>query len=318
MEIVNRPLGMSIIVCNFNAKLESILLTLSSCIYQEGVDFEIIYTDDASKNSYKDEITNFFKRHNFPNYKLVCHSSNQGTLKNLIDGIKEAQYTYVKCIGAGDLFYDNSSLKKAMNVFAFNSSDVVIAKSVYFFDDGKQIKEFDLSNPIDSSPYKRGNQKKIQKRLVMNQDVILGASIFARRDYLYELYTKFVGKVKYTEDSLIVYASAMGARVAYLDKYAVMYEYSTGISTSSKSQFQKIIADETESVYETIKAESSDKRIQKYLRIRQKVRSTKGKVSGMIKKFFLTPSQIKIKYKSKTLKKEKADFSFYLKCKEEK
>ena len=315
---MSKPSGISIIVCNYNADLDKILLTLSSCIKQKDCAFEVVYCDDGSKNNFEKEIISYFKSHNFSNYKMVCQKENQGTLKNLLAGIKVSTYEYCKTIGCGDLFYDELSLKRVEDYFKTTNSDIIFTKCCYFFDDG-EIKTFNVSNPKDLKPYtqKSYNQKVIQKRLIMNQDMILGAGVYAKTDYLDKLYSYFVGKIKYTEDALIIYAAAFDAKIMYLNEYCVHYEYGTGISTSTNSEFQRIIQNESDSIFTYIDEDTKDKRIKKYVKIRNKIRYSKNSMSQNLRKMFLTPSQFKIKFKDKTCKKEKPSFDFYKSCKED-
>lgn len=313
----NKPIGVSVIVCNYNAYLSSILLTMSSCLFQKECPFEIVYCDDGSKNNYEKEIKDFFKRNNFQDYVLECSKENHGTLINLTNGLRVSKYRYCKTIGCGDLFYDELSLKRVIDAFEKHRSDVVITNSCYFFDDGENIKSFNARNPIDIKCYldKSYKPETIKKRLLLNQDLILGASVYADTKYLLDLYEKFIGKIKYTEDALLVYAALFDAKIIYVEDYCVYYEYGTGISTSGQSEFQKIIQKECESLYDYMSTLDIDKRYKKYLNYRKKIRNSHGLKAALLK-LFLTPSQLMIKFKSKHVKKEKPQFDFYKKCKE--
>ena len=289
---------------------------MSSCLFQEDCPFEIIYCDDGSENNFSKEVETFFQKHSFKDFVMKCSKENQGTLKNLIEGLKVSKYMFCKTIGAGDLFYDARSLKRVVEVFEKESSDVVITNTCYFFDDGN-LKPFNVRNPIDIKGYraKTYNQELIKKRLLLNQDLILGASVYANTDYLLNLYCEFEGKIKYTEDALLVYAALNNAKINYVDEYCIYYEYGTGISTSEKSEFQRIIQQECETIYDYMASQQIDKKYQKYLKIRKRVRNSRG-IKAALTKLFLTPSQLKIKWMSKHIKKETPSFDFYKKCKE--
>ena len=315
---INREIGLSIIVCNYNASLENILLTLASCIRQKECNFEVVYCDDGSTNSFEKEIKEYFQKRDFKDYVMACSKENHGTLINLTNGLKVAKYKYCKTIGCGDLFYDELSLKRVIDKFEQHQSDIVITNSCYFFDDEKEIKTFAVRNPIDIKPYcdKTYNPETIKKRLLLNEDLILGASVYANTEYLLDLYTKFIGKIKYTEDALIVYAALFGAKINYVENYCVYYEYGTGISTSGQSEFQKIIQKECEQLYDYMSTLDISKKYLKYLKNRKKIRNSSG-LKAVLLKLFVTPSQISIKLKSKRVKKEKPSFEFYKQCKED-
>lgn len=311
--------GISIIVCNYNADLSNILLTLTSSLKQKDCPFEVVYCDDGSKNNFEKEIVNFFKNKSFSNYQLSCLKENKGTLINLLSGLKLAKYSRSKTIGCGDLFYDEHSLKRVNDFFDKTKADVIFTKCSYFYDEDGDIKEFNVSNPHDLKCYSlnKHNNKTIQKRLLMNQDMILGAGVYADTDYLINLYEKFVGKVKYTEDALLIYGAAFNANIYYLDEYCVYYEYGTGISTSTNNAFRQIIENESNQLFDYIEQDSKDNRVLKYLKIRKKIKNSKSSLSMNLRKLFLTPSQLRIKYLDRHCKKDKAQFDFYKQCKKE-
>ena len=316
---MQKPSGISIIVCNYNADLSNILLTLASCLRQKDCPFEVVFCDDGSKNNYEKEIVSYFKKNSFENYQLSCLKENQGTLINLLTGLKMAKYSRCKTIGCGDLFYDEHSLKRVNDYFDQTGADVIFTKCCYFYDENDEIKLFNVSNPHDLKCYSlnKHNPKTIQKRLLMNQDMILGAGVYADTDYLVNLYSQFVGKIKYTEDALLIYGAAFDTKFYYLDDYCVYYEYGTGISTSTNNTFRQIIENESNQLFDFIEKDCKDKRILKYLKIRKKIKNSKNTLSSNLRKIFLTPSQLKIKWLDKHCKKDKADLEFYKQCKKE-
>ena len=313
----DKPIGISIIVCNYNAELSSILLTLASCLYQKDASYEVIYCDDGSKNAYKEEIISFFKKNNYSDYKLEISKENQGTLKNLIKGLKVSKYAYCKTIGAGDLFYDEHSLTRVIEKFNKLNSDVVITNSCYFFDFDGRIETYKERNPYYIKCYqdKTYNKEIIKKRLLLNQDLILGASVYAKTDMLLEVYEKFTDKIKYTEDALIGYIALMGGQINYVDDYCIYYEYGSGISTSKETEFARIIRQECENIYDYMSTLDISRKYKRWLKNRKKVRNSHGLKAALLK-IFLTPSQFKVKLASKNVKKETPSFEFYKKCKE--
>lgn len=313
----DKPIGLSIIVCNYNSDLSHILLTLASCIYQKGCDYEVIYCDDGSENSFKDEVVSFFKKHKFKNYQLQISKTNQGTLKNLINGLKVSKFRYCKTIGSGDLFYDENSLSRVVEKFEYFSSDVIIVNSCYFFDFGKEIKTYKVRNPYYIKCYQDShyNKEKIKKRLLLNQDMILGASVYARTDMLLEVYEDFTDKIKYTEDALLAYVALIDGKFNYVDDYCIYYEYGSGISTSKETEFSKIIKNECETIYDYMSTLKIHPKYKKWLINRKKVRNASG-IKALFLKLFVTPSQFKIKIASKHVRKETPSFDFYHKCKE--
>lgn len=64
-------------------------------------DYEIVVSDDGSEENCFDKIEAYFTAHQFANYTLIPHEKNQGTVKNLIDGLAKAKGKYVRDFGPG-------------------------------------------------------------------------------------------------------------------------------------------------------------------------------------------------------------------------
>ena len=50
----------SAIVTYYNQPFDDLLFTLSSCVLQKGVDFDIVVADDCSNRDYHEDIERFF------------------------------------------------------------------------------------------------------------------------------------------------------------------------------------------------------------------------------------------------------------------
>ena len=100
----------SILIASYNPVWEKLKVTIDSVLRQDYRDFEIVITDDGSENNLFPEIEKYMRAQSFDNFKLVAHEKNQGTVKNLIDGVKACSGKYVRDFGPGDAFYNEKSL----------------------------------------------------------------------------------------------------------------------------------------------------------------------------------------------------------------
>lgn len=58
--------------------------TLDSIIMQEGIEYEVIITNDGSSNNLFDEIITFFKNRCFVYYKIIGHDEKRGTTNKCV------------------------------------------------------------------------------------------------------------------------------------------------------------------------------------------------------------------------------------------
>lgn len=261
---MNMTTGISIIICNYNATLSDILLTISSAIKQKDINFEILFCDDCSKTNYKDEISSFFKKHNFKDYKFLISESNQGTVKNFLNGVQNAKYDYVKPIGCGDLFYNEKVCADIVSFMKENKLHLAFCDAVYFTKENDEMNTYNRSQPFIKDIYSLGKQnyKAIFHNLMLYHDFILGASLFYEKNKCLEYLEKFSGKVIYEEDIINVVSIAEGSKVAYYPQYGIFYEYSGGVSKPSNTSFRDKLDNDTLTVISYIK-ENINKRIGK-------------------------------------------------------
>ena len=78
----------SVLVLSYNSDIDKLYLTLKSIIKQKIDDFEIVVSDDGSKDNHEQELAEYFKQNDFSNYKLVMNEQNRGTVQNILSGLK--------------------------------------------------------------------------------------------------------------------------------------------------------------------------------------------------------------------------------------
>lgn len=315
MEIDNSKSGISIIVCNYNAKISDIFFTLSSCIKQVNVDFEVIFADDGSKDNHEKEILEFFKRHCFKKYQMLCHPANKGTVQNIYDALKNASYPYIKTIGSGDAFYNEKSCSDVISFMIENKLDYCFGDGVYFFGD----KEFNLNQPAILDCYNKEtlDKDKIIKNLMIYNDFILGAALFAKKKTLLKYFDLMNEKIVYEEDAIITTSIADGASIMRFPGYCVFYEYGSGISTSPNIEFVKKLYKDKLELFKYIETNYPNKYSKKALKLAMVEGNSK---KDKIKRILICPSKLSFKLKANKatkIQKEKADFAFLKSCRED-
>ena len=307
--------GVSILVCSYNASLSDILTTINSAIKQKGIETEIIFCDDCSKNNYFNEIFDYCKKVGYRNILFNFNERNVGTVRNLLGGDRLAKYDYVKAIGAGDAFYDENTCSKVIDYMIDNKLDYCFTDAVYFY--GDQV--FNVRQPVITDIYdiKTLDKDRIIKNLAINADYILGASIFVKRDVFSNYLEQFAGKVIYEEDVLLIAGVCDGRKIAHYPHYGVYYEYGAGISTNVNSDFRKLLVKDTMNLFEYLAKSSGNEYCKKGYEMRLKGMGGYEKVS-IFKKLLFARGRFDFITKSRLVKKtpkEKPNFAFYKACK---
>ena len=232
----------SVVLTTYNQDLNDILMSCASVMLQRGVFCELIVADDASNENKFQDIESFLKR-NFPgaSVRFVSHSENVKTVKNLLDGISNAQGRYTKELGAGDLLYDYSTLSSLIACAKDNSSNAVFGKINCFMDSERGYLTSCFNAPRNACFYSQDVPCVKQAMVsVINADWIPGSAQFYRTD-LYEklLFTLSNDyKVKYCEDFAGV-LSLIDRPFSFLNHPILWYKLGDGISTNGSKASRK-------------------------------------------------------------------------------
>ena len=231
----------TILLVTYNSSWEKTKVTLDSIINQKFDGYELVISDDGSRNNLFPQIENYLKEKNFLNYTLVENKINQGTVKNLLSGLKFVKGKYVKDIGSGDLLYDQNTISNMYHFMVNENVDHCFGLMKGYSAD-RRDKLFTYYSPYDVYAYLQGDTKRICKNQIVFSDIICGASMFYSRDFLIESLNRIVNKIIYAEDLVQFLYTLENNPYAYLDKYVVIYETDTGISKTGK--FQKLLDDD--------------------------------------------------------------------------
>ena len=245
----------SVIVVTYNPQWEAEAATLDSILKQTGISFEIVVTDDGSKDNHFDLVKDYFAKNGFTHFKLVNNPINKGTVRNVYSGLVEARGKYVKTISPGDMLYKNDTLCKwfafmETNQLAWTFSDVIYYKSI----DSKVVPVSVKTHPRNISLYRKGSDEDIRWQYVALDDIAVGASLMSLRDLQIKYMDEILDKVIYAEDNIWRMMMFDGIVGRFYDDYTVLYEYGTGVSTSKSSVWAERLQNDWENTDKILSA----------------------------------------------------------------
>lgn len=247
--------AITVIVATYNSTLEKTLSTLRSILSQRYVDFQIIITDDCSKNAHSLELSSFFETVGFQDYVIVEHRLNQGTVLNICSALPLVNAKYVKLFSPGDYLYDDEVLSRIVNTFETTDCDFCFGKAIYYsVDDGGGLRIHNLRNPIVVHPYLCSanylSRRLVKCHLIRYMDGILGASLSYKTDVLFWALSELAENgVVYSEDFSTRVLAACGGSAAYIDSWIIWYEWGEGISTTKAKRWRVLLNEDLDGLY---------------------------------------------------------------------
>lgn len=246
----------SIIILIYNADWNKLRGTINSVLIQKNVEYEIIISDDGSKEDISIQIKNFFQERNFSRYKICINKFNQGTAKNALCGLEMSTGKWVKMISPGDFLYDEFTLYNSKKFIENNKADIYFGKAAYYSLDGDAVQLYSISNPNDLWPYLKQSKKQIKRNYLLRLDYILGACFIVDRDKFIYYLKELINVIKYCEDCTVIYMIANNENIMLIDKFIetpfIWYEYGSGISTNKNDKWTRIIRNENIKVFKLL------------------------------------------------------------------
>ncbi len=266
---------MSVIVVTYNPVWDKLKKTLLSVLLQKNIELEIIITDDGSKCNYQDKALDLLLEYGINNYTLLANEQNEGTVSNVIKGIKQSKGRYVRLISPGDYLYNSDTLFKTFNYMKSNNVKVCFGVPIYYNDD----KKFEIINhrsvPKCLFLYRgKRNESMIRKNYLVLDDMPLGATFCTERNLFLKYLNRFKGRLKLGEDyaySLMVYDHI---KIYFFEQPVIWYEYGHGVSTSNDSVFSRIMKKDWYYFHKTIEESFTrnlfDKKFKLYIKLYHK------------------------------------------------
>lgn len=282
--MMNNNYDISVIICCYNPDIQKLKNTINSIYQQKNIKFEVIISDDGSKNEYKDELDEWLKKKEYTDFYLNFLPHNNGTIKNIIDAIEHSRSDYVKVISPGDYFFDEYSLEKYINEFKEKNADVLFSRAVFYCDDCILPSKF----PANPTVF---NNKALLRKVVLFHNYILGATIAAKKSVELQYLNEIKDKMKYLEDVPLTFMSLLDGKNVYaISDNLIWYEFGYGISTNSNRS--KILVADYNAFFEYLKEKYPKNNI---VNKSIKIYSLKkySRFVRIVKKMFLTPVFIK-------------------------
>ncbi len=287
----------SVLVVTYNSELPKLFCTLQSILVQEFDDFEIVISDDASRENHFSEIERFFAERGFENYQLVSHEKNQGTVRNFISGLDYVTGKYVKFLSAGDTFYSEHTMGNIYNYMEETGSAYCfgLMQGYRRERDGTLVK-VNFFHPFDLQSYRRRDEKKIVKNLVLYSDHVCGAAVCGEKNFCVEYLNKICGCVVYEEDIMQVLAAVESRPIDFIDDYVVWYEVGSGASSHANARFAELLRRDVAGFYEMLYLEYGNGRYEKYIKKRHGLSGiyrVKNLYARTFLRFFVNPDSLR-------------------------
>lgn len=245
---------MSVIIIQYNPQWEKIKRTIKSIAMQKDCDFEVIISDDGSKEDLFMESKKLLNALGMVSYAFVKSKENGGTVNNVIQGLERARGKYVRVIAPGDCLYAEDTLCHICNFMRKNNAKETFGKIAGYSEERNYAVNVQI--PLDTSIY---NDKKdvdvILKHLLEYSDNISGASYSWEREYYLECLKKIQNKVRFLEDCANVFTILDGYEIHYMDEYVTLYEMGTGISTNGDNMWLGRLKEDWLNFYEVVERE---------------------------------------------------------------
>ena len=178
----------SVIIATYNPILERVLFTVDSVIKQIGIDFELIITDDGSKENYFDEIEKYIRDNSSCDYLLLSHNKNQGTLKNILDAVDHSSGKYIRTVGAGDAIIGTETLKNHVHFLEESGRKWSFGQMIYFSVDENGNRYFirHKARPQITKPYLKNDDKKCVWLFCVSKDIATGTAVLYEKEIMKE------------------------------------------------------------------------------------------------------------------------------------
>ena len=239
----------TVLVCTYNPDINKLIRTLASAVCQKDINIQIVIADDGSNTFPQTLIEDFFQKSSFNDYTYVKSIRNQGTIRNVLNGLKSCNGEYVKLISPGDYLYKDDSLSKWLDFSKKNNLDFSICDAIWYKSKENKIIPLDHQkvNPRNNTSFYKGMW---YYNYLIFDDNATGACMLTKRDVLEHYLNIIQDKVKYGEDNCYFLMAADKLPMKYFHKDAILYECGTGISTSKEDHWQQTIKKE---YFETLK-----------------------------------------------------------------
>lgn len=176
----------SIVVVTYNSS-KTIIDTLDSIYHQTYPSIELMISDDGSTDNTSSLCMVWLSSHNekFINSRLITHSVNQGTVKNLNCGVRASSGKWVKII-AGDDKMIPQAIQKYIKFCSINPECRMCVSDMELFSDDEIIPKSTFE-AYSRSYEKSKSSQKTQWRMIQKELFFTGPSFYFSRTLFEEI-----------------------------------------------------------------------------------------------------------------------------------
>ena len=280
-------------IVTYNPNWDKLRFTLDSILVQSFTDYELMIVDDGSKDCLEENIKEYVKEHEIKNFHHIKNKYNQGTVRNIISGLKKANGKYVPCFGAGDAFASTESLQMIYDYMEQNKLDAcwgLVQPFVYDEKGGRHCVY--RAKPFDIDAYRTYNVKRILENMIVYSDQAHGASITMKKETWLQYLYVIVDKVVYAEDLTQILMALEGNPLPLLDEVIIYYEEEDGISTTQNKAWLDKLQNDVNQLYEYAQAcYPKNKYIQKRLHV-NRFQNISNLYLRTFLRFFINPDMV--------------------------
>lgn len=223
----------SVLVLSYN-NFPLLLEAIDSLLIQDYPEWELIVSDDASKDFSPTEIEAYIKENAKENCKRVIVSTNErnlGTVKNLNKAMGYSQGEYIVPMAADDTLYDCGVLSCFAEEFALHKNALVLTSQVAEFDEKlERLLRYTLTER-HINLIKSCNFSEIYGSLCLKSFLPAGGTVYRKK--LFELYGLFDEDYQLVEDwPFSLKLTRLGVPFYYCDFISLKHR-NGGISHSS-------------------------------------------------------------------------------------
>lgn len=227
-------MDLSILLVQYRPDAGELRRTLASLLRQRCRDFELVVADDGSDEDYFAQTREILTKNGFAGAKFVKLTPNGGTVKNVLNGARQATGKWVFTISPGDYLYDADTVGWLLETLRRDTPRVLFGRlACYAEADGVPIQR-PGDAPFDKTPYRPGayDAKTAKRNMLLYDDGISGAGLVYDRALLVQTLEKMAGRVLLAEDFAARLFTVEDIPIAGYDRCIAWYEVGTGVSTN--------------------------------------------------------------------------------------
>lgn len=249
----------TVVVATYNPNWSKLERTLRSILFQEGVTYEVIITDDGSEIDYFDKVTEHFENYSGIPFRLVKNEKNIGTVANICNCLQYTNGKYVFMTSPGDVLFDSRVLRDFVSFAEETQSTLLFGNAVNYSREGEEYNFGPNMRPPKPSAFDGTHSPLYEKTAFFFGNSILGAAYFRKREIAIKYFNEIKGISQYVEDTTSTACALLGGeRLRYYDRNIVWYECNTGISGARNPVWERKLALDFNGVYRYLKKKYLD------------------------------------------------------------